>query len=498
MNNKISSLHSTFSINGEISNEDTRFLNVTIDLMHTGLNLNGSFFDKEVVDSCIDSIKNTPILGFIKQDKINGEMDFKGHEHVLTRTEDGIEEIYIGSCYGVIPESCNPRWVTKMCSDGQEREFLQVSALMWQKFSSAVDILSRDSEKAESMELDMSSVDGYEDESGVFHFTKFKFDGACILGEGIEPAMVDANIRINEIQFSMSDFVKTIQDELDDKFTTFTKLVNEKTNQGGIGAMPNTDFAQTVLEQFSDISTMVSQYEIVTDRWGEEVPRFYTVDIQDNEVIVVDRNNNYNYFGFQFTMNGDKAEIDFTNGNRKKLRYENYEDGISELDGSFNFGEHIANIENVAFAKIEDVNVKIEAAEFAKSEIETNYNQLIADYDEFKMKHDEIKVKYDEYVQAEEARQVAELNAQKDAKFAEYEDVLSENADFMALKDRKDEMSVDEIEKECAVMYVKANRTKSNFNKSSSTSAVVGVMNDGDIESDGYIKTKYGNIPVNR
>ena len=51
--------------------------------------------------------------------------------------------------------------------------------------------------------------------------------------------------------------------ELNDKFTAFTKLVNEKTNQGGI-EMPNTteqntDFAQTVLQQFEDISTMVRE-----------------------------------------------------------------------------------------------------------------------------------------------------------------------------------------------------------------------------------------------
>ena len=69
MDNKFNSLHSTFSINGEISDDDTRFLNITIDVLHTGENLNKSFFSKEVVDDCIDSIKNTPVLGFIKYDK---------------------------------------------------------------------------------------------------------------------------------------------------------------------------------------------------------------------------------------------------------------------------------------------------------------------------------------------------------------------------------------------------------------------------------------------
>ena len=196
MINKTTSLHSTFSVNGEVSNDDTRFLNITIDVLHTGENLNGSIFTKEVVDSCVDSIKNTPVLGYIKYDRVAQEKDFKGHEHVLTRTENGVEEKYLGSAYGVIPEACNPRWITKTCSDGQEREFLQVDALLWEKFSDSTYIVNRDGPKAESMELEVSSVEGYEDDDGIFHFEKFRFDGCCILGNDVEPAMTDANVKL--------------------------------------------------------------------------------------------------------------------------------------------------------------------------------------------------------------------------------------------------------------------------------------------------------------
>lgn len=503
MDNKITSLHSTFSVNGEISNDDTRFLHITVDVMHTGKNLNNSFFEKEVVDACIDSIKNTPILGYIKYDKKTNDIDFKGHEHILTRTEDGIEEKYIGHAYGVIPESCDARWVSKMCSDGQEREFLQVDALLWEKFSDATSILYRDVEKAQSMELEISSVEGYEDEDGVFHFEKFRFDGCCLLGSGIDPAMVDANATIKEVQFAMSDFAKCIQSELNDKYIAFTNLVNEKTNDGGIKEMERTDFAQTVLSQFQDIANMVAQHETFVDRWGWECSRYYAVDIQDSEVIVVDVKDNYNYYGVSFTIDGDKPILDFSKCNRKKICYEDYVDGTVVPEGAFDFGKHISEIEENAFSKIEEVNgkvsefeekisefeTKVSEIEEAKTEVETNYNQIKADYDE-------IKPKYDEYVQAEEQRQIEELNAQKDAKFAEYEDVLSENVDFAALKERKDEMSVDEIEKECAVLYVKANRSKPNFSRIGS-SAIVGVIEDGS-DMAGFVMTKYGNIPVKK
>ena len=499
MKDNIYSLPIYFSVKDEISNNDTRFLNCTIDVLHTGTNFNGSVFSKEVVEANIDTIKNTPILGFIQKTS-DGEDDFKGHEYIITKDENGIRRKNIGSAWGVIPESCSPRWFAKTLDSGEEVEMLQVDALLWSKLEDSVNIMMRDIEKGHSMELSPDSVEGYEDpETGLFHFTKFSFDGCTILGKNVSPAMQDSNITIN---FTMSDFVKSIQSELINKYSEFTNLVNETTNQtfteikmvnennkGGITTMPNTDFS-TVLQMFNDISNTIAQHEMVEDRWGDKYPRYYAVDIQENEVIVVDRMNNYNYFGFSFAMNGDSVEIDFENCKRKKISYEDYVEGVTTPEGAFDFGKHIADIEESAFAKVNEANAKVETAEQAKVEAETNYSQIKTDYDE-------IKPKYDEYVQAEEKRQADELEAQKDAKFAEYEDTLAENADFTALKERKNELSVDEIEKECAVLYVKVNRTKANFSKTNGASTIVGVMDD-DGDDDGYVNTKYGRVRKSR
>lgn len=493
MTNKFNSLHSTFSVNGEVSDEDTRFLNITIDVLHTGENLNKSFFSKEVVDDCIDSIKNTPVLGFIKYDKFAQEADFKGHEYVLTRTENGIEDKYVGSAYGVIPESCNPRWFTKMCSDGVEREFLQVDALLWEKFSDSTDIVERDGEKAQSMELSVSSVEGDEDEDGVFHFEKFKFDGCCMLGDSVEPAMVDANVKVKDVQFASDDFVKAIQSELNEKFTTFTKLVKDKDEQGGVRNMPNpdTDFAQTVLQQFEDVANTVRGLATMKNYWDEDVPRFYAVDIQGDEVIAVDKQDNYHYVGFKFAVDGDSPKIDFDSMTRKKVTYSDYEDGAVEPEGAFDFGKHMADFEEAAAAKIADAEAHAAAESDKKAKIESEFSAVKAELDE-------IKPKYDEFVAADEKRKADELDAQKNAKFAEYEDVLAENADFAAIKEKKDELSVDEIEKECAVLYVKVNR-KNNFSKQDSSTAVAGVLDDGDDnDSNCWMSEKYGAIHINR
>ena len=502
MKNKITSLPISFSVNSEISNKSNRFINVTIDVLHTGLNFNKSIFSKEVVNDNIDTIKNTPILGFITEVPYD-DKDFKGHEYIITKTEDGVKRKYIGEAFGIIPESCNPRWITKTTDSGVEREFLQVDGILWTKFQDATNIMLSDIEKPQSMELYPYDIDGYEDEDENFVFTKFSFDGCCILGSSKEPAMENAKI---EVQFTMSDFVKSIQSELNDKYNTFTKMVNEKTNQGGIKSMPNTDFTQTVLQQFEDISAMVRQHETFTDRWGYECSRYHAVDVQENEVIVVDAKNNYNYFGLSFAMSGDKAEINFESAKRKKLRYENYEEG-SSIEGAFDFGKHISEIEESAFTKLEEANnkvseyeEKISEAEARVSEFETAKNEIEEKYNQINVEFEEMKPKYEDYVKAEKARIDAELDAQKDAELSKYETVLSDNAEFeslfKSLKEKKSEMTVKEIESECAILYARKNLAQTNFSKNDNGVMTAGLVDNG--EKDGFVSTKYGYIPIRR
>ena len=486
----------------DIEGVDGRFTKVRIWLMHLGENFNGSVFEKDAVDNAIPTLEYIPIVAFIEDNKI-GEKDCSNHRYIITRDEKGVRRKYMGNAYGVImsSEDNNAHYEERLCDDGETRTFLVVDGLIWNMFEDGSEIINRDLIKNQSMELwdDGVSIEGYEDENGLFHFTKFSFRAACILGNDYEPAMINSTV---EVQFTMSDFVKNIQSELNDKFIAFTKMVNEKTNQGGIGTMSNTDFTQTVLQQFEDISTLVREHETMRDRWGDSVPRYYAVDVQENEVIVIDRESGYNYFGFTFTINGDKPEIDFTSGKRKKLRYEDYEES-SSVEGGFDFGKHISEIEETAFAKVEEANTKVSEAESkvsefeakvsefetAKNEIEEKYNQINAEFEE-------MKPKYEDYVKAEQARIEAELDAQKDAEFAKYETVLTDDVNFAALKEKKAELSVKEIESECAILYARKNLANANFGKSAETAMTAGIVDDG--AKEGFVATKYGYIKVGR
>lgn len=490
----------TFEKVEDIEGVDGRFTKVRIWLMHLGENFNGSIFEKDVVDKAISTLEYIPIVAFIEDNKI-GEKDCSNHRYIITKDEKGIRRKYMGNAYGVImsSEDNNAHYEERLCDDGETRTFLVVDGLIWNMFEDSSEIINRDLIKNQSMELWNDGIEGYEDEDGLFHFTKFSFRAACILGDDYEPAMINSTV---EVQFTMSDFVKNIQSELNDKFIAFTRMVNEKTNQGGIETMEKTDFAQTLLAQFEDISTMVREHEVTRDRWGDSVPRYYAVDVQENEVIVVDRESGYNYFGFAFTINGDKPEIDFTSGKRKKLRYEDYVESATAPEGSFDFGNHISEIEETAFTKVEEANArvsetegkvseyeaKVSEFEAAKNEIEEKFNKINAEFEE-------MKPKYEDYVKAEQARIEAELDAQKDAEFAKYETALTDDVNFMALKEKKAEMTVKEIESECAILYARKNLANANFSKSD-RAMTAGLVDDG--ERDGFVATKYGYIKVSR
>ena len=501
MNNSIYSLPVFFTVKNEVEAGDGRFLQVTIDVLNTGLNVNKSYFTKEVVDENIETIKNTPILGFIAKDTF-GDKDFKGHEYILTKTDkDGIKRKYIGSAFGVIPESCNPRWIQKETEDGTILETLQVDGLMWSKFEDAVGIMEQDGEKPESMELYPDNIEGYEDEDGVFHFTKFSFDGCCILSNSKLPAMEDANIRVNNVQFSFNDFAKEIKEELHDIYMMFTQLNSEKKNdeskpqnnngEGGNDDMA-TEFSQTVMQMFEDISNIVRAQEDMENIWGDKIPRYYLVDVQENEVIVADRANNYQYYGCEFSMDGDKPVVNFESAKRKKITYADYVDGETAPEGAFDFGKHISDIENTAFAKVSEAEQSVESANEAKGKAETEYANIKAELDE-------MKPKYEAYEKAEAERVEAETKKAKEDVIAQYEVALKDEEKFVELKGKLDEYATaDDVEAKCAVMYARKNISTNFSVEGKKNSTVLGASAIEDEVPDGYVKTRYGLVRTGR
>ena len=348
----------------EYKNEDIRFIKVKIWLMHTGVNLNGSSFSKEVTENAIPTLANTPILAFIEENS-NNELDFSDHRMVLHKKEDGELIVkYLGQAVGVIPETNNAHWEKRVTDSGEEKEYLVVEGLMWTKWDEPLDIMKRKQFTSQSMELS-DQYTGHFDENGIFHFDSFSFFGACLLGDDVLPAMVNSTA---EVQFSEN---KTIQNNIENKLNEFYTLFSQEGGKSVEEVKQNFEEQVTEIEETKEVSNEnveevtetdnpveqtfeqvahteetveeVSQEFSLTsqqliqeirgvlgkqthvDRWGDTCRNYWYVDHTDSAVIFENVQDGYQLYQASYTLNGDNVTIDFDKAFKVKIEYVPFE-----------------------------------------------------------------------------------------------------------------------------------------------------------------------------
>ncbi len=541
----------SFIKKGEYESSDFRFIDVSIDVMHTGANLNKTSFTKDAINKAVPTIRNTPILGYVVDELDEENKDFKGHEHELRITDKDVRYVYAGQAYGVIPESCNPRWIVKDDGTGIEREYLRVDGLIWTKFSDPVDIFTRDGTKNHSVELtDMAC--GSADKNGNVPVGSFKFDGCCILSTtdpSIKPAMTGSCVTAN---FSVEDITAQIRDRLyeyqaiqqnytaqndnpsdEEKGDTTPMNENEKNpamteNAVAEGAVENpeiktpaaenaateteseaapaenaaseegaenatteapaentapaeegepaasSEFTLTTEQLLDEISGALSAYKIQSS-WDPEnmVPRYWMNDVQGDEVIVIDCTT-YNLMGIPYSMNGDNVVLDVENAKRKKVTFEDWDEG-EVLPGMSAAFTEITNTVAEMNAKISDLTKEF-----------TEASETIA----------EMKPKLEAYEKAEADAKAAEMEAKRNALFATFDEKLGADAEYIALKENK-ELSYSDLETKC---YALVGRKSAEFsyvpnknNKGTVRFGVGGTQNGSDVAYGGLIEHYLGN-----
>lgn len=541
----------SFIKKGEYESSDFRFIDVSIDVMHTGANLNKTSFTKDAINKAVPTICNTPILGYVVDELDEEDKDFKGHEHELRITDKDVKYVYAGQAYGVIPESCNPRWIVKDDGTGIEREYLRVDGLIWTKFSDPVDIFTRDGTKNHSVELtDMAC--GPADKNGNVPVGSFKFDGCCILSTtdpSIKPAMTGSCVTAN---FSVEDITAQIRDRLyeyqaiqqnytaqndnpsdEEKGDTTPMNENEKNpamteNAVAEGAVENpkietpaaentatkteseaapaenaapeegaenattevhaentapaeegdpvasSEFTLTTEQLLNEISGALGTYKIPSS-WDPEnmVPRYWMNDVQGDEVIVIDCTT-YNLMGIPYSMNGDNVVLDVENAKRKKVTFEDWDEG-EVLPGMSAAFTEITNTVAEMNAKISDLTKEF-----------TEASETIA----------EMKPKLEAYEKAEADAKAAEMEVKRNALFATFDEKLGADAEYIALKENK-EISYSDLETKC---YALVGRKSAEFsyvpnknNKGTVRFGVGGTQNGSDVAYGGLIEHYLGN-----
>lgn len=534
----------SFIKKGEYESSDFRFIDVSIDVMHTGANLNKTSFTKDAINKAVPTIRNTPILGYVVDELDEEDKDFKGHEHELRITDKNVKYVYAGQAYGVIPESCNPRWIIKDDGTGIEREYLRVDGLIWTKFSDPVDIFTRDGTKNHSVELtDMAC--GPADKNGNVPVGSFKFDGCCILSTtdpSIKPAMTGSCVTAN---FSVEDITAQIRDRLyeyqaiqqnytaqndnpsdEEKGDTTPMNENEKNpamteNAVAEGAVENPEIETPAAENTAteteseaapaenaapeegaenattevpaentapaeeDESAASSEFTLsanqlrdeiynallkvqVPSRWDPDcmIPKYWLTDILDSEVIVTD-SGTYQLMGIPYSMNGDNVVLDYANIKRKKVTYEDWDEG-DVMPGLITM-----------FSTLTDKLVELSDS-FTKASTEVS----------------EIKPKLEAYQKAEEEAAAAADKAKRDELFSIMDEKLGANAEYVALKENTEIPYVD-LETKC---YALVGRQSAEFsyvpnknNKKTVRFGVGGTQNGSDVAYGGLIEHYLGN-----
>lgn len=539
----------SFIKKGEYESSDFRFIDVSIDVMHTGANLNKTSFTKDAINKAVPTIRNTPILGYVVDELDEEDKDFKGHEHELRITDKDVKYVYAGQAYGVIPESCNPRWIVKDDGTGIEREYLRVDGLIWTKFSDPVDIFTRDGTKNHSVELtDMAC--GPADKNGNVPVGSFKFDGCCILSTtdpSIKPAMTGSCVTAN---FSVEDITAQIRDRLyeyqaiqqnytaqndnpsDEEKGDTTPMNENEIKTPGVeenqvpaentvaptepagneatppnentvtepaaapaeeNATPTTEPEPAPAEPAGTENTVPTENEPaagaeftlsanqlrdeiynallkvqVPSRWDSDcmIPKYWLTDILDSEVIVTD-SGTYQLMGIPYSMNGDNVVLDYANIKRKKVTYEDWDEG-DVMPGLITM-----------FSTLTDKLVELSDS-FTKAANEVS----------------EIKPKLEAYQKAEEDAVVAAEKAKRDELFSVMDEKLGADAEYIALKENK-EISYSDLETKC---YALVGRKSAEFsyvpnknNKGTVRFGVGGTQNGSDVAYGGLIEHYLGN-----
>jgi hypothetical protein len=254
----------------KLDDYDSRFMRVKIWLMHLEQNYNGSYFSKEVVEKAIPSLADTPILGYIEVNR--DEPDFSDHRMRITIEKDNVEYEYLGQAFGTIPQDNNAKFETRVGDDGIERTYLTVEGILWRKWNTPIEIMNRDGIKSQSMELH-DDYKGKWDESGLFHFEDFKFFGACILGEGVMPAMNSASVEVkNFTAFDMEAFQKEVQEKLEEFKVVFSKYQSpngDDINKNKEGEVMNEKLVE-LLAKFSLTEEVLQEKEFKLEDYSTE------------------------------------------------------------------------------------------------------------------------------------------------------------------------------------------------------------------------------------
>ena len=406
-------------------------------IFYKGGNRNGTYITDEFAEKLIASLPYAPVKGIYD----SMEQDFTDH---------GTQR-YQGRIYGVVPVENNFAWEKHLDSDGVEREYACTDVLLYTAIyqKEALDIVN----SAQSMELFADAIDGewqYINGRRYFVFTDGCFLGLQALGEDFEPC------------FEGAAFYSLVAEKLADRMEQFE--LNSKLDVGGEEQM---NFKLSDNQKYNMIWTLLNP------RFNEEneyVMDYAVCDVYDSYAIVW----NFENSGYERAYYTKDDETDSLSIDKVEACYivDVNEDEKRALDMLHKLnGETFEKVDENYNAKVEEAATLTEEKENFEQKIEEHEATIATLQQEKDAVGEELAEVKETYEAAqstiqtltEENEALAEFKAEvvlkeKEAVLDHYTTLL--DAEVIApFKERLEEMTKEELDKELAYVLVQTQPT---------------------------------------
>ena len=449
------------------------FASGNLKVMYTGDNPNGTNFSKEVIEAALPTIRNVPIVAHYDAE----ENEIGSHDmEVVADREGNLRLRNLTEPCGVVPESAEATFTTENDSNGVAHEYLNISpVILWKRQEVYRHIVNDlDGRVDHSMEVNITAYHKEKD-SSVVTVDAFEFQALCLL-ESAKPCFAGSELELYSVDsfkekmeemmaelketYSLGDIqVNAHEDEIDinvDSVTKGGRVLDEKLSLIEEYAIDKDtldfsldDFSlEELREKFEAMkeeqaeAERVAKFELssnmrkalsdalqektVQKYWGEY--QLYWLEDFDMDAGMVYACNcdNYNIYGFSYSMNGDAAVIDFESGKRMKRAFVEYDEGADD------------DVIAVMFADIEKHYTENE------TQLTEKYNAVSEELSQLK----EATADIDELRKFKADAESAELNAKREAVFAQFEDLAGVEA-FENLRQNCADYELDALEEKC-------------------------------------------------
>lgn len=262
---------------------NSNLMKTTLTIVHPGTNVKGTNISEDAIKFAEESIKNKPILGYVLRDEDGNIEDFDTHNVETKIIKNGskfdIETFYMETPIGIIPESCNPRYVEM---DGEM--YFQVDGYIWTNYSNGAYKLVEDNEfKGVSMEIKI--LDGDWDDYGTYNINKYVYEGVTILGDhtrsGIAGAKITKYSECADYKKALQDIYKEIyslESEVEAMENQVTEVIEEVVD--AVEEVVETESQEVIVEVNPEVE-IVEEPETIVEAENEDVVENVEEEIEE-------------------------------------------------------------------------------------------------------------------------------------------------------------------------------------------------------------------------